>query len=805
MYGFKPRRAQEKPVQHLADGGLVHSITGMLGMRKRTPEELLAADAKAQARNQEAAAARAAARNQSAQENESQPAKAISSYAGMSAMQRREKAAGLKDGGTVGGFKPGGIIRGPGTGTSDSIQTEKRPGTFIMPADSTQAIGPEALEEMGEVEGREDEGEDQEESGEKVPVNLSNGEFELPPEQVQAIGQAVLTVLRDATHTPVGESKPVAGGFAPNQFFANGGTVQDDERLKRVAQIPTGSDVRAPASDGQDSTELTRNVNNGLNALGGMGVVASVPLRAGQAAKAAATGSGATALPSGIPRLTGPAQAAAAPAADFVAGMGPGATTYANTIPRIGNAPTQALPAVNAALQEGAQANVLAAAARTAAGANAAAPDQPVNPALAAPAPAAQAAPISATPGGAVFGFYPQMAGGKRTTYATDAKLRTGVQATGPSTFVSATPSERTIIGGGSGQRMNAAQDPRSLTYQDKTAINSPAQSTTPAAPSVTDTSAAAPTQAPGQDVQAGPPMSASSSVVRNGNSYSGSNIAGDVTFRNPDGSVRQAGGSVSTLPAGASPMGPAAGFVPGGISTQNMGAADALAAREYAASMGRLMASGQIAAPAAGPSMNLSGGTFGFRRDRNIVADERGAQARFAYGQGADPASRARNAQLQQTAMQEAGSLARTGIQEQGANARETGRNAIAQGELDMKRTAAGFQIRAAQQLENLQNAYATETDATKRAELARQIREIQGKDQPARFKVAAGGQQIDANGVAYKVPDRVFNELTGEFADGRGAAATAPIAAPKAGEVRNGFRFKGGNPNDQANWTKV
>ena len=93
----------------------------------------------------------------------------------------------------------------------------------------------------------------------------------------------------------------------------------------------------------------------------------------------------------------------------------------------------------------------------------------------------------------------------------------------------------------------------------------------------------------------------------------------------------------------------------------------------------------------------------------------------------------------------------------------------------------------------------------AAKQAALARQIREVQGKEQPARYKVAAGGQQIDANGVAYKVPDRVFNEQTGEFADVRGAAAPAPIAAPKAGEVRNGYRFKGGNPNDQANWTKV
>jgi hypothetical protein len=51
--------------------------------------------------------------------------------------------------------------------------------------------------------------------------------------------------------------------------------------------------------------------------------------------------------------------------------MGPGATTYANTIPRIGNAPTPVLPGTNAALQQGAQANVMSAATRTASGANA--------------------------------------------------------------------------------------------------------------------------------------------------------------------------------------------------------------------------------------------------------------------------------------------------------------------------------------------------------------------------------------------------------------------------------------------------
>ncbi len=184
MYGFKPRHAQGKHVQNLADGGIVHSLTGMLGMRKRTPEELRAADAKSQARNQEAATA-AAGRAQAAPEPAAKaaPAKAISDYSGMLAMQRREKEQGLADGGTVGGFKPGGLIVGPGTGTSDSIETEKRPGTFIMPADSTQAIGPKALEELGEVDDSA-----MEEQGEKMPVRLSNGEFELPPEQVQALG-----------------------------------------------------------------------------------------------------------------------------------------------------------------------------------------------------------------------------------------------------------------------------------------------------------------------------------------------------------------------------------------------------------------------------------------------------------------------------------------------------------------------------------------------------------------------------------------------------------------------------------------
>ena len=33
MYGFKPQHARGKPVQNFADGGIVHSIKGALGLR----------------------------------------------------------------------------------------------------------------------------------------------------------------------------------------------------------------------------------------------------------------------------------------------------------------------------------------------------------------------------------------------------------------------------------------------------------------------------------------------------------------------------------------------------------------------------------------------------------------------------------------------------------------------------------------------------------------------------------------------------------------------------------------------------
>ena len=90
-----------------------------------------------------------------------------------------------------------GPVRGPGSGTSDEVKATVPEGTFIMPADSAQQIGKQNLAGMGFPPGKgrlaADDGDGDEgpamgfkPGGDNIPVNLSNGEFKLSPEQVGA-------------------------------------------------------------------------------------------------------------------------------------------------------------------------------------------------------------------------------------------------------------------------------------------------------------------------------------------------------------------------------------------------------------------------------------------------------------------------------------------------------------------------------------------------------------------------------------------------------------------------------------------
>lgn len=113
------------------------------------------------------------------------------------------------------------LIKGKGTGTSDSIKKNVPAGSFIMPADSTEKIGPQNLKNLGSPQ----------------PVNLSNGEYQIPPEQVHQVGVQALEQMKDSTHTPVQEQQGF--GLKPELFFANGGVVPFNEEAARRAQSST--------------------------------------------------------------------------------------------------------------------------------------------------------------------------------------------------------------------------------------------------------------------------------------------------------------------------------------------------------------------------------------------------------------------------------------------------------------------------------------------------------------------------------------------------------------------------------------
>lgn len=84
-----------------------------------------------------------------------------------------------------------GLIQGAGTGTSDSIKKDVPAGSYIMPADSTAQLGARNLKNLGSP----------------TPVNVSNGEYQMSPEQVYQVGMQTLERMKNATHSPVPEQQ----------------------------------------------------------------------------------------------------------------------------------------------------------------------------------------------------------------------------------------------------------------------------------------------------------------------------------------------------------------------------------------------------------------------------------------------------------------------------------------------------------------------------------------------------------------------------------------------------------------------
>ena len=132
--------------------------------------------------------------------------------------------------------KQGGKIKGKGTGTSDDINKTVDSGSYIMPKDSTDAIGEENLARLGQP----------------TDVNLSNGEFQLTPDQVHSVGVQALEQMKGQTHTPVDQPQMgfgigQGGQEEPQMFFANGGLVSPYPSADDIRKARRGTNVPSTA------------------------------------------------------------------------------------------------------------------------------------------------------------------------------------------------------------------------------------------------------------------------------------------------------------------------------------------------------------------------------------------------------------------------------------------------------------------------------------------------------------------------------------------------------------------------------
>lgn len=215
------------------------------------------------------------------------------------------------------------IVEGPGTGTSDSIPAEVPPGTFIAPADTTQVL-------------------------------LSDGEAAFAPEVLQAIGAAVVDIMRSATHTPVEEQHPeVVDEEQEPLGFADGGLVEErkpnsfgdaaaasqDSTVKQIgaapappAAIPDPAPAIAPPAPAAPAIDP----NAGPLSRAAASVVAAAPVSAP--------------APAPVPAALGPADRLAT-SADAGAGRGfdmSGRTAGAPPAPFVRGTPQEQLAGVSA-------------------------------------------------------------------------------------------------------------------------------------------------------------------------------------------------------------------------------------------------------------------------------------------------------------------------------------------------------------------------------------------------------------------------------------------------------------------------
>ena len=649
------------------------------------------------------------------------------------------------------GFKPGAKpqgkapqgkkIEGPGNGTSDSIKTDIPKGSYIMPADSTQQIGPKALGELGEP----------------VPVNVSNGEYQMPPEQVHAVGVQALNQMRDATHTPA------PAGFKPQNdglyFFGGGSPAEEDRRRQAMQGGPFG--VSYSGMTGQPQPIANPLPQPRSQPAAGMRAVAygdlqrapnipqpSMPTPTRRIDSAPAPQPSAQGTPRAEQAPQQPAQQEAATTQE----QQPSPTTFSSlqrepNIPRSGQ-PRQ-MPQGEPIGTSGVVGGFRAAGQRAAAGVQSAA-DQ-----------VAQA--------GRDF-----VAGGQAMTDQ-------AATASGALNYLNRGDPVRDAIGAVGGVFSRSAQQARQADYgatgAPSPAAPAPEQSTpppvaqpAPAATTQATSTPTAPASAPAaQGARAGygftpDPMQGPAQGMRvSPTSAQGiSRIDNATGLKSPLFTNLPASQAVSEMQGGTVNTVPAAAMMAAGPATS----------RATSAALQAAAARGDWDAVRGFYQQN--GGTWQGRTAQQD-ADERQATAGGAIGNGRYGFRFTRRSEDRAADRAVAERRART----EESIARE--RLGIERGRADTEATTKGFEARGLERMEKLYAAYENAKTPEERAAAAEQIRVMNGREAPNRFTVVPGGQEYDAAaGMVLNRPAMVLNNQTGQRVNLGGAQASRAAMPP-------------------------
>ena len=541
--------------------------------------------------------------------------------------------------------------------------------------------------------------------------------------------------------------------------MAAGGMV-DDELNRRIAQIPAGG--TAPAPDGQSNgNDFTRNVNNSLNALGGMGVVASVPLKAAQAGQGAirTAMNAAPVLTNSIPRLAAPVAKAAQAAPDFVAGAsGVQRVGGANLPAVVQNAGIPISKTTNVALQEGAKANQMAAGTRSLGNASAGAGmlDQQQAPLEQVP-PVAPSAPSLNAPW-----YSPEYAKAANMSDLNGLELERARRAAG-SPGDANDPLKSLILNGTVGASSPATAQAKPATAATSTQPTLPANTrgqgyTDPRQAGVSQPSAAPTDEFSNAAIaQRNPGGMVRKVVGADGRTtYSGSNISGDVSFQGADGNAlpgRPGGGSMT---------------YGGMISAQNNQAAENLARAG-----GQTRGFGPAGAIRGGGQVSSMDTSAGYAADLKQLAEiQAGKDQQNANMQA--QADYAQNQVLQQKALQgNPAALAllkgqmtdQTTRRGQDLNAgamRQT--NQLAQDKFGLESQGVNMDNQQKFQMLQIQKAmFDPKATPEQRAEATKQFMALNGKTQASQYDFAPGGQAV-IDGQLVTQPGVIFNKATGD-----------------------------------------